>query len=190
VKFVVGLGNPGREYLDTRHNLGWWVVDELAAVLGAGEESERWLGLVVRAGEVTLLKPLTYMNDSGHAVARLVADTQAAPEDVLVVVDDLSLELGTLRIRTGGSSGTHHGLESVIECIGTDAFPRLRLGIGPCAEGQEWRDFVLSPFDEGELPVVEQLVARAVEAVRCWLAEGAAAAMSRFNGPVEAPGGE
>ena len=187
MKFVVGLGNPGRRYRDTRHNLGWWVLDDLAGVLDVGKEYERWDSLVVDSDVVTLVKPLTYMNDSGRAVAQVVRESGVALEQFLVVLDDLALDLGTLRIRPSGSSGGHLGLESVINCLGTDAFARLRLGIGPCPQSGDWRDYVLRPFEPAELPVAERLAERGVQAVRCWLDGGVEEAMNRFNGPVEAP---
>jgi len=126
VKYVVGLGNPGREYADTRHNLGWMVVDRLAERMGAERMTERPDALTAVAGALTVIKPTTFMNDSGRAVARLAAAKGAGAEDILVVVDDLNLALGALRIRRGGSSGGHRGLESVAEWLATDAWARAR----------------------------------------------------------------
>ncbi len=185
MKFVVGLGNPGREYTDTRHNVGWWVLDELADDMHLKAEREKWRGLAARKGEVTLFKPMTFMNDSGRAVAAMAEETGAPLHDILVVLDDLNLKLGTIRTRAGGSAGGHRGLQSVIDRLGTDEFPRLRLGIGPFA-GVDSRPFVLSPFSDSELPIVERMVARSLEAVWCWLREGVSAAMSRYNGAVPA----
>ena len=185
MKFVIGLGNPGREYSDTRHNVGWWVLDQLAQDMHINAEREKWRGLAARKGEVTLFKPLTFMNDSGSAVAAVADETGAPLQDILVVLDDLNLKLGTIRTRASGSAGGHRGLQSVIDRLGTDEFPRLRLGIGPFAGGDS-RAFVLSPFDESELPIVDRMVARSLEAVWCWLREGVSAAMSRYNGAVPA----
>lgn len=185
MKFVVGLGNPGREYTDTRHNMGWWVLDGLAEDMHLKAEREKWRGLAASKGEVTLFKPMTFMNDSGRAVEAMAQDTGAPLRDILVVLDDLNLKLGTIRTRAGGSAGGHRGLQSVIDRLGTDEFPRLRLGIGPFA-GTDSRPFVLSPFSQSELPIVERMVARSLEAVWCWLREGVSAAMSRYNGAVPA----
>lgn len=193
MKLVVGLGNPGEQYALTRHNLGWWVVEDLAETLQVRNESHRCGGTLATKGEVGLFKPLTYMNESGRAVAELAGETGVALSEFLVVVDDLNLELGSLRLRTGGSAGGHRGLESIIQSLGTDEFPRLRLGIGPCPAGVTARDFVLSTFNDDELPAAEEMVKRAVQAVQCWINEGAQAAMSRYNtrpeqqeGPTEA----
>ena len=184
MKFVVGLGNPGERYVHTRHNIGWWVLDELAAALGIAQERERWEGLLVGTDRLTLFKPLTHMNESGRAVAALANETGAALPDLLVVLDDLNLSLGTLRLRPRGSAGGHRGLQSVIDCLGTEEFSRLRLGIGPGAPVENGRDFVLSPFEQEELLITDRLVERAVLAVRCWVEEGVEAAMSRYNGQV------
>jgi PTH1 family peptidyl-tRNA hydrolase len=189
VKLIVGLGNPGRKYCNTRHNVGWWALDDLAGVLGLGEsdESECCEGLMAEARDVVLFKPLTWMNDSGRAVAAILAFRGLHIEDMLVVLDDLNLPLGTLRIRPAGSAGGHRGLQSVVDSLGTDKFARLRVGIGPAPQSGDWRDFVLSPFEETELPLAEKSVARAVQAMQCWLSDGVEAAMNRFNGPVEPP---
>lgn len=187
MKYVVGLGNPGRRYAGTRHNLGWMVLDEMAARLGAQSEKERWGGLTAGTHEVTLLKPMTFMNRSGRSVARLVEETGAVEDDLLIVMDDLDLTFGTVRMRANGSSGGHRGLQSVIERLGSSDIARLRLGIGPCPPAMDPRDFVLSRFEEEELPVVNRMVRRAAEAALCWVEEGVQAAMSRYNGPVEAP---
>jgi len=181
VKFVIGLGNPGSRYVHTRHNLGWRVLDALAAELPTEEQREMCEGLAARAGCVTLFKPLTYMNESGRAVARLASDRGVGPQDMLVVLDDLNLPLGSVRLRAGGSAGGHRGLQSVIDALGTEQVPRLRLGIGPLREGMSARQFVLSPFEETELESCNRMVERAVAAVLCWLAEGVEAAMSRYN---------
>lgn len=185
MKFVIGLGNPGEQYARTRHNVGWLVLDRLARVWHIEREHVRWEGLVASKRAVKLFKPLTSMNESGRAVALLVGAADVGLDEVLVVLDDLNLSLGTVRLRADGSAGGHHGLESVIETLGTDRFPRLRLGIGPRQPDLPGKDFVLSSFDEGELPLVKQLVERAALAAQCWVKDGLEAAMSRYNGPVE-----
>lgn len=185
MKYVVGLGNPGRKYARTRHNVGWVVLQGIAAEFGAGRERKRRDGRVARAGDVTLLKPTTYMNDSGRAVASLLHEMDAAPRDVLVVTDDLNLELGVLRLRRAGSAGGHRGLESVINWLGTDEFPRLKIGVGPRPENVDARDFVLGRFSSEQQGLLALVIGRAVPAALCWLREGVDTAMNQYNGPVE-----
>jgi PTH1 family peptidyl-tRNA hydrolase len=201
VKYVVGLGNPGSRYHRTRHNVGWLVLDEVAAQVGTVREAERpadFTGLLRRpcspygecqaarrAAGLVMVRPISFMNESGLAVARLLQETGAGLEELLVVADDIYLELGALRLRRAGSAGGHRGLQSIIDRIGTDQFPRLKVGIGPCAPGIDARAFVLSPFEEPELALVERMVRRAAEAVLCWRSEGVETAMCRYNGKVE-----
>jgi len=182
---VLGLGNPGEEYRDTRHNVGFRVVEALALAAGASFGRKRFESLVAEAqlgsGKVLLCKPQTYMNESGRA-ARAVRDffgLEAAA--LLVVCDDFNLETGRLRARRGGSSGGHHGLESVSRELGTEEFPRLRLGIGAAAG--EAVGYVLGRFRAEEREPVDRAVERAAEAVRCWADQGIAACMNRFNAP-------
>lgn len=183
---MVGLGNPGRRYVETRHNLGWMVLDELGSRLGVRDEREKWDGLRALAGDLTLFKPLTFMNNSGEAVSRLKSDTYASDDELLVVMDDLDLAFGTVRLRPGGSSGGHRGLKSVLNRLGTQDIPRLRLGIGPCPTDMEPKEYVLSRFSEDELPVVNQMVRQAARSVLCWAEEGMETAMSRHNSRVKA----
>jgi len=185
VKLVIGLGNPGRKYARTRHNVAWLALDDLARAWQIESEQARCGGLLARKGEVGLFKPLTYMNHSGQAAASLVAESAVSMEDLLVLVDDLSLVLGTVRMRGQGSAGGHRGLESVIDWLGTPEFPRLRLGIGPRPPEMTARQFVLSPFCEEELPLVERMIERAALAAQCWATDGLETAMSRYNGAVE-----
>ena len=181
---VVGLGNPGRRYRGTRHNLGRDVVERLAAESGVRLEDDGW----ARAGRtrigtttVTLAIPETFMNRSGVAVRDLLHRRRRRPADLLVVHDDLDLPLGHLRLRPGNSAGGHNGIRSIIEEIGTGAFPRLRIGIGRPPAGVDPAEFVLEPFVPGERPPIEEAVSRAVEAVVAVAREGLEAAMSRFN---------
>lgn len=180
VRIIAGLGNPGRRYANTRHNMGWLALDGLAARCD-GTEEERCGGLLFRSEPLWLFKPLDYMNGSGPPVARLVAEAGLAVDDLLVLLDDLNLSMGTIRIRAGGSSGGHKGLASVIEALGTDQFPRLRMGIGPCPAEVDAIDFVLSPFEPEELEKAERMGREAAEAAWCWAREGVQAAMNRFN---------
>ncbi|MFW6044291.1 MAG: aminoacyl-tRNA hydrolase [Planctomycetota bacterium] len=185
MKYIAGLGNPGRRYRRTRHNLGWMVLHEMADELEAGDEEERWGGIRLRVGKITLFKPLTFMNRSGEAIGRLIASTRAPTEDLLVVMDDLNLEFGTVRLRAGGSAGGHRGLKSVIDRLGTDDIPRLRLGIGPCPREISGKNYVLGEFTEEEMPVVDRMVERGARAAMCWAEEGVDMAMSRYNGTVD-----
>jgi PTH1 family peptidyl-tRNA hydrolase len=183
---VVGLGNPGARYERTRHNAGFLVVDELAARARAAGRHDRdaWVAEATVAGEaVRLVKPLSFMNASGEPVARLVAEAQAAPADVVVVVDDVALPLGRIRVRERGSDGGHNGLRSLVLSLGTDAFARVRVGVGvePPPE-VDLADFVLGEFWADEWPKVREVVAVAADAVLCLLVEGGGPAMNRFNG--------
>jgi PTH1 family peptidyl-tRNA hydrolase len=188
-KLVVGLGNPGREYEGTRHNIGFAVVDVLAARAGCSFK-KKWRFQaelaelpVAAAGAVRLAKPRTFMNRSGSAVVSLMHWQKLGPADVLVVVDDADLPVGHLRLRSSGSSGGHNGLGSIIEALGGDeAFPRLRVGIGrQGARGEDLKGHVLSRFSAAEQPAVTAAIERAVEALECCLDEGWAVAMNRFN---------
>ncbi|MCS7083215.1 MAG: aminoacyl-tRNA hydrolase [Bacteroidetes bacterium] len=185
---VVGLGNPGSAYAATRHNVGFRVLDELARQEGArfrAGAGDYWEAKV-RLGDqpVWLIKPTTYMNRSGRAVVQALGRYSEPLERLLVVVDDLHLPLGTLRMRPKGSAGGHNGLADIIAHLRTEAFPRLRLGIGaPPLEGQQ-AAFVLSPFDPAEVPLAERMIQVAADAVRCWATEGLQAAMNRYNGSV------
>ena len=189
MKVVAGLGNPGPQYRHTRHNAGWMALDELAALCGVGKEKDVPGGVAARCGELWLLKPLRYMNLCGPPVAEFCRKVGVGLSDLLVVVDDLNLALGTLRLRPRGSSGGHNGLESLVAALGTDEFPRLRLGIGPVPEGVPWREFVLSEFRPEEREPAARMAALAARAVRCWADGGIEAAMNRFNAALEGPAG-
>ena len=185
MKAIVGLGNPGNEYRRTRHNVGFEVVDELARrwrVALKSSSRRRSRLAAVKDRDVLLAQPQTFMNLSGNAVAGIMAFYKVQPADVLVVVDEVQLPLGKLRIRPSGSAGGHNGLKSVIGMIGTE-FPRLRIGIG--RGNQEWdlSDHVLSKFLADEQPVVERAITRAADAVEAFLSDGVLAAMNRYNAP-------
>jgi PTH1 family peptidyl-tRNA hydrolase len=195
VKLIVGLGNPGIEYQFTPHNMGFLAVDRIAEQCGARVTNRRCRALTARARlageEVLLAKPETWMNLSGMAVRELVAEAGADPgSDLIVLLDDLDLPLGMLRIRQRGSSGGHNGLESVIGALGTQEFCRVRLGIAPDHPVGDGAQYVLSQFRKAQLAVVDEVLDRAAEAVGVILTEGAAAAMNRFNRKVEAEAGE
>lgn len=187
---IAGLGNPGGEYARTRHNAGFLLVDALARAWGIeGRETgrfEAWVGRVTRGGRVVwLARPLTYMNASGESVGALVRYYRVPVSQVLVVVDDADLPLGTVRLRPEGSSGGHHGLESVETHLGTRGYARLRLGIGRREASPGVREItghVLGRFGEAEAGVFERVLAHAVAQVTCWLDDGIQKAMARFNG--------
>ncbi|HIQ31254.1 MAG TPA: aminoacyl-tRNA hydrolase [Aquifex aeolicus] len=169
IKLVVGLGNPGKEYENTRHNIGFRVVDELVRKLRAKGPSEECLSLVytTRTGgrELLLVKPMTYMNNSGLAVINLLEEKGIMPEEMLVIYDDLDLPVGVTRLRLRGSSGGHRGMESVINAAGTENFPRLRIGIGRPKKKEHVVNYVLSPFSREEEEVITEAIYRAGECV-------------------------
>jgi len=185
VKIVIGLGNPGARYKDTRHNIGFMVLDRVAGRLDAEFSQEKYGGLVARTARddepLLLFKPLTFMNNSGDCVARVIRYTETEPSGMLVVGDDVNLPLGKLRFRRGGSAGGHNGLKSIIERLGSQEFPRLRIGVGPGDGGSGLVEHVLGSFTAEERPVRDEIVGRAVEAVLVYLDEGIARAMNEFN---------
>lgn len=187
MRLVVGLGNPGERYRRTRHNAGFMVVDVLAARAGVTrgrDEDDAWVAEGEVGGEPALLvKPLTFMNRSGVAVERLLARHSLGPSDIIAVVDDVALELGTLRIRERGSHGGHNGLRSMIDLLGTDEFPRVRVGIRKGDLPDDLASYVLAEFPPEDVLVVQEVVGWAADAVACLVKEGAEEAMNRYNGP-------
>jgi peptidyl-tRNA hydrolase, PTH1 family len=185
VTIVAGLGNPGRRYQGTRHNIGFAVADEVARRRKADFESGRGETLTARCGRgpdaVLVVKPLTMMNLSGDAVAEVAGFYKVDPAAILVVADDVNLPLGRLRLRARGSAGGHNGFKSIIGCLGTEDFPRLRVGVGRGDPRRDLADHVLARFDDDERNEVEQAIARAADAVETFLAEGIEAAMNRHN---------
>jgi PTH1 family peptidyl-tRNA hydrolase len=189
VKVVLGLGNPGRDYEDTRHNVGWWVVDHLADVWAFEKWRKDGEALVTQGQvgrhRVRLVKPLTYMNLSGQVLRPyLRRPFWSAKTDLLVVVDEVALPVGTFRIRAQGSAGGHNGLKSVEHHLKSQQYPRLRVGIHPAdprRRGSDLADFVLSPFGRDEREEVVALLPSITAAVERWLTDGAEAAMSEFN---------
>ena len=188
MKLIVGLGNPGRRYRETRHNVGWEVISRLARRARIAVDEEDGFSDVGRGSiggtRVILARPQTYVNVSGEAVRDLRRHHRLRPQDIVVVVDDLDLPLGRLRLRASGSAGGHNGLKSIIEALGTTEFPRLRVGIGRPAEGVDPADHVLTRFTSDEQAVVDAALDRAAEAIETAIAEGIETAMNRFN-----PGG-
>ena len=184
IRLIAGLGNPGREYQRTRHNIGFMVLDRLAADAQLPwDYSEKWSAGWAKS-DVILVKPATFMNRSGEAVAAIANFYKIAAAEILVVLDDLALPLGRLRLRAQGASGGHNGLESIFEHFGTEAMPRLRVGIG-AAPSRGAVDYVLGRFFEEEKPVLEEAIERAAEAVKCAIDKGVFSAMNVFNKPSE-----
>ncbi|MEY2479721.1 MAG: peptidyl-tRNA hydrolase, family [Verrucomicrobiota bacterium] len=181
IRLVAGLGNPGAEYVGTRHNIGFMVVDQFAAQVGSTwERSTKWEALIAKCGDVILAKPFSFMNRSGHPLFAIAQFYKIPPEEMLVVLDDFALPLGRLRIRLEGGTGGHNGLESIIVQFGSDKIPRLRIGIGAAPE-QGATDYVLGRFLDEEKPLVRSTIDRAVDAVKCAIDNGVLSAMNIFN---------
>ena len=187
MRLIVGLGNPGNEYEWTRHNLGFMLIDKLAAEAGASvkrRECRSLVGGAVIEGErVRLAKPQTFMNLSGEAVACLIAksDSPDAGKSLIIIGDDLALPFGTIRLRARGSAGGHNGLKSIIGALGTNEFMRLRIGVQPEHPVSDAKRFVLDEFPKAQRPAVEEILERGADAVRTVLRDGIAKAMSTYN---------
>ena len=183
MKVIVGLGNPGREYQDTRHNVGFMVVDEVARRhdLSWKNEGQVAFAKIFGSPEFLLARPRTFMNLSGFAVAEFVNYRNLAAEDLLVVVDDVDLPLGKMRARARGSAGTHNGLKSVVEQLGTTGFPRLRIGVGRGDRRRDLADYVLATFEPAEQAVLNDLIARAADAAEMFAVESIEKVMNRYN---------
>jgi PTH1 family peptidyl-tRNA hydrolase len=182
---IIGLGNPGSKYAGSRHNIGFDFIDKLAGSMSVSLGSGRGpfhVGKGSHAGHnLYLVKPTTYMNNSGNAVQQVLNWYKEDPENCLVCYDDLDLELGSIRLRPQGSAGGHNGIKDIIQKLGTDAFPRLRIGIGnDFPKGHQIRH-VLSPFSKEERKVIEPALDKAVDAAYCFIREGIDAAMNKFN---------
>ena len=181
IRLIAGLGNPGPEYAATRHNIGFMVVEQLVAQFGSTwEKSPKWDALSAKCGAVLVVKPMSFMNRSGHPLFAIAQFYKIAAAEILVVLDDLALPLGRLRLRAGGGSAGHNGLESIIIQFGTEEIPRLRIGIGE-APREGAVDYVLSRFFEEEKPIVRSTIDRAAEAVKCTIDNGLISAMNTFN---------
>jgi PTH1 family peptidyl-tRNA hydrolase len=187
---IVGLGNPGADYAKTRHNAGFLLVEKLAEQWPAGWTNERKFQARVARAEcagkkVLLAEPQTFMNLSGEAVGALVKYYQLPLEKILVVVDDADLPLGEIRLRPGGGTGGHHGLESVTQHLGSKAFARLRIGIGRKGEAREITGHVLGKFGADEAALLKKVLERAASQMECWVDAGLQKAMNQFNGVVD-----
>jgi len=185
MKLIVGLGNIGRKYQNTRHNVGFEVLEALAVRNPGGATKEKFDGRIMDvtiAGERALqLWPYTLMNRSGQSVIAAAAFYQVPNEELLVVCDDFNLPLGKLRFRGQGSAGGQKGLEDIIKRLGTGEFSRLRIGIGPVPDSWDAADFVLGRFSPAERPTIDETIQIAADAVECWIANGIETSMNRFN---------
>lgn len=186
MKLIVGLGNPGKVYADTRHNIGFMAVKALAKALRTELKKDKYTFSLsgkaqVENNNILLAQPLTFMNLSGAAISSLLRRYKVDIQDLLVICDDLDLELGRLRIRPKGSSGGHRGLDSIIEHLGTQDFVRLRIGIDRPHINMEASDYVLSKFNKKEAQALKDALGKAVECCQVWVKEGPTAAMNIFN---------
>ena len=185
MKFVVGIGNPGKKYDQTRHNVGFSVLDRLAKKLTGGsvlwKEDKKLHAEAVKSDEAWFLKLKTFVNHTGDAVHSLVRWHEAKSSEILFVSDDVNLDFGRLRFRAAGSSGGHHGLESVIAALGSDDFPRLRIGVGNERMPQDLAGFVLDPFESEECGQLEKILEKAVTVCETWVREDAEQAQIRLS---------
>lgn len=184
---IVGLGNPGKEYAQTRHNCGWMAIDRIAEKLSCKIDKGKFQGLYGQTthcgNKVYLLKPQTYMNASGQSVLQMSAYYQIPPERILVLFDDISLEPGRLRIRPDGSAGGHNGIKSIISSIGSEAFPRIKIGVGAKPhKDADLADWVLSGFSESERKNLSFALENAADAALCIIEKGIYEAANRYNG--------
>lgn len=185
MKLIVGLGNPGKKYQETRHNVGFRTLEQLGRRWGDGRVRGQFQGETmdarIDAEKAVLLCPLTYMNKSGQSVLAARDFFKIEHDDLLIICDDFNLPLGKLRLRAKGSSGGQKGLADIIRRLGTEEIPRLRIGIGPPPDGWDVADYVLSKFDKEEEAEMELTLGRAADAVEIWLRDGTETAMNQFN---------
>ena len=182
---IIGLGNPGQKYENTRHNVGFWVIDKIAGQLNIKVDKKQARALVQMGNwvgeKILLVKPQTYMNLSGQSVLELINFYQDQIKDFLIIHDDLDLSLGQLRLKKGGGAGGHNGIKSVTQCLNSPDFDRLKIGIGRPPAYFEVQDYVLTSFSKEEKEEMDKASERAVEAVKAWLEEGMDTAMNTFN---------
>lgn len=185
MKIIAGLGNPGPEYAKNRHNVGWMFVDALADKLGADNWKEKEQGLVAegRIGteKILLIKPLTYMNNSGECIGPLMRWYKLEPEDLIVVHDDMDIPVGTVRIRKKGSAGGHNGIKSTIAHVGDENFSRVRIGIGRPLPGWTVVNHVLANFPAEDVSKIDEAIKYLIPAVECMVTEGTDVAMNKYN---------
>ena len=185
MKAIIGLGNPGMKYAGTRHNIGFDAVTAIADKYNLSINNKKFKGVYADghiAGEkVLLVQPQTFMNLSGECVREVADFYKLNPDEIIIICDDINLDVGRLRIRKKGSAGGHNGLKNIIAHLGTEEFPRIRVGVGEKTEGWDLADYVLARFDKDSEPVIREALANAVGAVETWISEGIDAAMNRFN---------
>lgn len=186
MKLIIGLGNPGKQYEHTRHNIGFDVIDALAKKWGTPLEQTKFKGMYATShqpdGKVMLLKPLTYMNLSGECVRPMMDYFDIDIEDLIVIYDDLDLDVGKLRLRQKGSAGGHNGIKSLIHHLGTQEFNRIRVGVSRPPAGMKVADYVLSKFSKDDQPIVEDAISKSVEAVELSLSKKFLEVMNTYNG--------
>ncbi len=186
MKLITGLGNPTAKYEGTRHNVGFEVIDRLAEQYNIPLDTAKHKGFygkgIMEGQKVILLKPMTYMNLSGESVAAVADYFKIEPKDVIVIYDDINLDVGRLRIREKGSAGGHNGMKNIIQHLGTDAFPRIRLGVGMKPPKMDLADYVLSAFVKEEQPLMEAGYDKACRAAAMVLTDGISQAMNEYNG--------
>lgn len=185
MRLIVGLGNPGLRYAPTRHNIGFKAIDLIAQRYGIAmsrQKHEAIMGEGMIAGQAVILaKPLTYMNNSGRAVRSILAAHRTTTEELIVIYDDLAIDVGRLRVRKIGSAGGHNGIKSLIDCLRTQEFARIRLGVGPQPERQDAAEFVLDTFATSEWSVVKGVLDKTLEVLELCIADGVETAMNRYN---------
>ena len=185
MKAIIGLGNPGMKYAGTRHNIGFDAVTAIADKYNLSINNKKFKGVYADghiAGEkVLLVQPQTFMNLSGECVREVADFYKLNPDEIIIICDDINLDVGRLRIRKKGSAGGHNGLKNIIAHLGTEEFPRIRVGVGEKTEGWDLADYVLARFDKDSEPVIREALANVVGAVETWISDGIDAAMNRFN---------
>ena len=185
MKVIIGLGNPGMKYAGTRHNIGFDTVTALADKYNIKINNKKFSGLIgdgfIGGEKVLLVQPQTYMNLSGECVGQIADFFKIEPENLIVICDDINLDTGRLRIRAKGSAGGHNGLKNIIAHLGTEAFPRIRVGVGEKTEGWDLADYVLARFSKDDEPVMREAIKNAVGAVETWISDDIGTAMNRFN---------
>ncbi len=185
MKLIVGLGNPGNEYKQTRHNVGFMVIDELASVYNIVVDKKKYKSYFGKGSindiEFVLSKPQTFMNLSGDSVALMLKGFNLSADDLIIIYDDMDMDIGRLRIRDKGSHGGHRGVKSIIDAIGTDSFVRIKIGIGRPRAGMDSSDYVLANFKKDELPMLREAKKRASDALLFLIKDDVIAAMNKFN---------
>lgn len=185
MKIIVGLGNPGKEYENTRHNVGFMAIDKMAENLNINVNKNKFNGLIgegtINDEKIFLVKPQTFMNLSGNCVQEIAKFYKVQVEDIIVIHDDIDIEFGKIRIRTSGSPGTHNGMRNITDMLQSQKFPRVRIGVGKPKENQELYNFVLSEFDANEMKVLQECIKNVADAVLEIINNGILKAMNQFN---------